>query len=77
MDRNGDNLPYLKLLGDKSHNLFMQNGDECLEVQDPTLQEPIFTEIDDVSGWSSNGYSVFYGSLITEGEIEILHIVKL
>lgn len=70
MDRNGDNLSYLKYLGDKSQNLFMQNTDECLEVQDPTLEEPIFTEIDEVSGWPA-GYSVFYSSLISEGKVVI------
>lgn len=67
MDRTTDNLSYLKYLGDKSHSLFMQSTDECLEVQDPTLQEPIFTEIDEVSEWTADGYPVLYGSLITEG----------
>lgn len=69
MDRNGDNLSYLKYFGEKSHSLFMQNTDECLEVQDPTLQEPMFTEIDEVSGWPAEGYPILYGSLITEGKI--------
>lgn len=64
-------------MGDKSNSLFMQNTDECLEVQDPTLQEPIFTEIDDVSGWSASGYPVFYGSLVTEGEVKIVDLKKI
>lgn len=68
MDRNGDSLSYLKYFRDKSQSLFMQNTDECLEMQDPSLQEPMFTEIDEVSEWPAEGYPVLYGSLITEGE---------
>lgn len=62
-------MSYLKYLNEKHQSVFMQNANECLEVQDPALQEPMFTEIDEVSGWTAGGYPILYSSLITEGEL--------
>lgn len=59
----------LKFFGDKAQNFLLQNPDESLEIQDPTLQvEPMFTEIDGTAEWPVGGYPVLLnGSFITEG----------
>lgn len=60
----------LKFFNDKSQNFLLQNPDDTLEIQDPSLQvEPIFTEIDGTAGWPVEGYPVLLnGSFISEGK---------
>lgn len=74
MDKNGDNLSYLRYFDENGKSFFMQSADECLEVQDSTLQEPMFTEIDEVSTWPAEGYPVLLnGALIAEGKV-LMHV---
>lgn len=69
MENRSDNLPYLKLFHDKTQNFLLQQPEEGLEVQDPTLHvESIFTEIDGSSDWPVENYPILLnGSLISEG----------